>query len=61
MKIIKYLILLVVISLQLTTFCLAASKFILTNKRKEKLEFLIISLSGLIGFILSTNPVVLLY
>ena len=60
MKIIKYLILLVVISLQLTTFCLSASKFILTNKRKEKLEFLIMALSGLVGFILFTNPVMYL-
>lgn len=60
MKIIKYLILLVVISLQLTTFCLAASKFILTNKRKEKLEYLIMALSGLVGFVFLANPVMYL-
>lgn len=61
MYFIKYLIIGAVVTLQIITFCIAASKYILSNNRKERIEYLIISLSGLIGFILFTNPIVLLY
>lgn len=61
MHLMKYLIISIIALLQIITFCIAASKYITSVNRKERIEYLIISLSGLIGFILFTNPVVLLY
>ena len=61
MHLMKYLIISITALLQIITFCIAASKYIVSVNRKERIEYLIISLSGLIGFILFTNPVVLLY
>ncbi|WP_338627659.1 hypothetical protein QJR52_07180 [Clostridium baratii] len=61
MYFIKYLIIGAVVTLQTITFCIAASKYIVSTNRKERIEYLVISLSGLIGFILFTNPVVILY
>ena len=61
MHLMKYLIISIIALLQIITFCIAASKYIVSNNKRDKIEYLIISLSGLIGFILSTNPVVLLY
>lgn len=61
MQLMKYLIISIIALLQIITFCIAASKYIVSNNKRDKIEYLIISLSGLIGFILFTNPVVLLY
>lgn len=61
MHLIKYLIIGAVAALQIATFCIAVSKYIGSSKRKDKIEYLVIALSGLIGFILFTNPMVLLY
>lgn len=61
MHLMKYLIISIIALLQIITFCIAASKYIVSNNKRDKIEYLIISLSGLIGFILFTNPVVLLY
>ena len=61
MHLMKYLIISITALLKIITFCIAASKYIVSNNKRDKIEYLIISLSGLIGFILFTNPVVLLY
>ena len=61
MHLMKYLIISIIALLQIITFCIAASKYIVSENKRDKIEYLIISLSGLIGFILFTNPVVLLY
>lgn len=61
MNLMKYLIISIIALLQIITFCIAASKYIVSNNKRDKIEYLIIALSGLIGFILFTNPVVLLY
>lgn len=61
MHLMKYLIISIIALLQIITFCIASSKYIVSNDKRDKFEYLIISLSGLIGFILFTNPVVLLY
>ena len=61
MHLMKYLIISIITLLQIITFCIASSKYIASNNKRDKIEYLIISLSGLIGFILVTNPVVLLY
>lgn len=60
MHLIKIIILIFVLALQLTTFCLGASKFIYATKLKDRIEYLIIALSGLVGFIFLTNPVMYL-
>ena len=60
MQLMKYLIISIIALLQIITFCIAASKYIVSNNKRDKIEYLIISLSGLIGFILFTNPVMYL-
>ncbi|AQM58664.1 hypothetical protein [Clostridium baratii] len=61
MHFIKYLIIGAVATLQIATFCIAVSKYIDSSNRKDRIEYLLMALSGLIGFILFSNPVVLLY
>lgn len=61
MHFIKYLIIGAVATLQIATFCIVVSKYIDSSKRKDRIEYLLMALSGLIGFILFSNPVVLLY
>lgn len=61
MHFIKYLIIGAVATLQIATFCISVSKYIDSIKRKDRIEYLLMALSGLIGFILFSNPVVLLY
>ena len=57
MHLIKIIILIFVLALQLTTFCLSASKFIYATEKKDRLEYLIMALSGIIGFVFLANPV----
>lgn len=60
MYLIKYLVLLIVCALQITTFSIAAEKFITTNNKKEKIKYLIITITGLSGFIFLTNLAIFL-
>ena len=57
MYLIKIIILIFVLALQLTTFCLSASKFIYSTKVKDRIEYLIIAIAGLTGFVFLANPV----
>ena len=57
MHLIKIIILIFVLALQLATFCLSASKFIYATEKKDRLEYLIMALSGIIGFVFLANPV----
>ena len=57
MHLIKIIILIFVLALQLATFCLSASKFIYATEKKDRLEYLIMALSGIVGFVFLANPV----
>lgn len=56
MHLIKIIILIFVLALQLATFCLGAEKFIYATKLKDRLEYLIMVLSGIVGFVFLANP-----
>ena len=60
MHLIKIIILIFVLALQLATFCLGASKFIYANKPKDRLEYLIMAIAGIVGFVFLANPVMYL-
>ena len=57
MHLIKISLLIIILSMQLATFCIAAGKFIYATKLKDRLEYLIMAITGLVGFIFLTNPV----
>lgn len=57
MHLIKIISLIFVLALQLVTFCLGAEKFIYATEKKDRLEYLIMALSGIVGFVFLANPV----
>lgn len=54
----KIIFILLVLGIQLISFFLASEKFIYSTKKKERVEYLIMLLSGLIGFIFLINTAV---
>lgn len=57
MHLIKISLLIIILAMQLATFCIGASKFIYATGKKDRLEYLIMALSGIVGFVFLTNPV----
>lgn len=57
MHLIKISLLIIILAMQLATFCIGAEKFIYATELKDRVEYLIMALSGLVGFIFLTNPI----
>ena len=55
MQLLKILILLVTFTLQVITFCISANKFIRTTNKTERIQFVTIILSSLLGIVGFSN------